>query len=214
MAARCGGVLWVHDGTVQSPTPMTKLSLFLSGDVMLGRGIDQILRHPSQPQLYEPHADSALAYVHLAEEANGPIPRQVDPGYVWGDALAVLHDRKPAARIINLETAITRSSKPWPKGINYRMHPANVDCLTAAQIDCCVLANNHVLDWGQDGLLETLATLRSTGIRTVGAGQHAAEGPRRRCCRSPTAEECWSMVWLRRRAAFPATGLPLTAGPV
>ena len=135
----------------------------------------RILPHPSQPQLYEPHANSALAYVHLAEEATGRIPRHVDPAYVWGDALAALHDRKPAARIINLETAITRSSKPWPKGINYRMHPANVGCLTAAQIDCCVLANNHVLDWGQDGLLETLATLQSTGIRTVGAGQHAVE---------------------------------------
>jgi poly-gamma-glutamate synthesis protein (capsule biosynthesis protein) len=154
---------------------MTKLSLFLCGDVMLGRGIDQILHHPSQPQLHEPHADSALAYVHLAEEANGPIPRRVEPGYVWGDALAVLHDRKPAARIINFETAVTTISKPWPKGINYRMHPDNIDCLTAAQIDCCVLANNHVLDWGQDGLLETLATLRSAGIRTVGAGQQPVE---------------------------------------
>ena len=135
------------------------MSLFLSGDVMLGRGIDQILLHPSQPQLHEPHVDSALDYVHLAEEA-GRIPRHVDPAYVGGDVLAVLHDRKPAALFINLETAITRGSKPWPKGINYRMHPANVGCLTAAQIDCCVLANNHVLE-GQDGLLETMATLRS-----------------------------------------------------
>jgi poly-gamma-glutamate synthesis protein (capsule biosynthesis protein) len=174
-ADAAAGVVWVRHGTVQNPTPMIDMSLFLSGDVMLGRGIDQILSHPSQPRLHEPHVDSALDYVHLAEEARGRIPRHVDPAYVWGDALAVLHDRKPAARIINLETAITRSSKPWPKGINYRMHPANVGCLTAAQIDCCVLANNHVLDWGQDGLLETLATLRSAGVRTVGAGQQAAE---------------------------------------
>lgn len=155
--------------------PMTDLCLFLCGDVMLGRGIDQILRHPSQPQLYEAYGDSALTYVQLAEEANGRIPRHVDPAYVWGDALAVLHDRKPAARIINLETAVTRSKKPWPKGINYRMHPDNVGCLTAAQIDCCVLANNHVLDWGRDGLLETLVTVRSAGIRTAGAGQQSAE---------------------------------------
>ena len=140
---------------------MTDMSLFLSGDVMLGRGVDQILPHPSQPQLHEPHVGSALDYVHLAEE--GRIPRHVDPAYVGGDVLAVLHDRKPAALFINLETAITRGSKPWPKGINYRMHPANVGCLTAAQIDCCALANNHVLDRGQDGLLENLATLRSEG---------------------------------------------------
>ena len=152
---------------------MTNLSLFLCGDVMLGRGIDQILRHPGKPQLYEPHVNSAITYVRLAEEANGPIPRHVEPAYVWGDALAVLQDRRPAARIINLETAVTASSDPWPKGINYRMHPANVECLTAAEIDCCVLANNHVLDWWQAGLLETLKTLRRAKIRTAGAGQQA-----------------------------------------
>jgi poly-gamma-glutamate synthesis protein (capsule biosynthesis protein) len=33
------------------------------------------------------------------------------------------------------------------KGINYRMHPANTPVLKAAKIDCCVLANNHILDW-------------------------------------------------------------------
>ena len=49
------------------------------------------------------------------------------------------------------------SDTHWPeKGIHYRMHPANMRCLTAAQIDCCVLANNHVLDWGYAGLAETL----------------------------------------------------------
>ena len=152
-----------------------ELSLFLCGDVMLGRGIDQILRHPSHSQLYEAYADTALAYVHLAEEAHGRIPRHVDPAYVWGDALEVLRVREPDARIINLETAVTTSNTPWPKGINYRMHPANIRCLTVAQIDCCVLANNHVLDWGLVGLRETLATLRRTGIQTAGAGQQAAE---------------------------------------
>jgi poly-gamma-glutamate synthesis protein (capsule biosynthesis protein) len=55
------------------------------------------------------------------------------------------------------------------------MHPANVDCLTAARIDCCVLANNHVLDWGHAGLAETLDSLRGAGIRTAGAGRDAAQ---------------------------------------
>jgi poly-gamma-glutamate synthesis protein (capsule biosynthesis protein) len=50
------------------------------------------------------------------------------------------------------------------------MHPANAPCLTAAKIDCCSLANNHVLDWGREGLTETLAILRSMGIRAAGAG--------------------------------------------
>ncbi len=55
------------------------------------------------------------------------------------------------------------------------MNPANVACLAAAGIDCCVLANNHVLDWGLPGLLETLAELRGAGIATAGAGSNRAQ---------------------------------------
>jgi poly-gamma-glutamate synthesis protein (capsule biosynthesis protein) len=50
------------------------------------------------------------------------------------------------------------------------MHPTNVGCLTAAKIDGCVLANNHVLDWGHDGLIETLQVLHAAGLKTAGAG--------------------------------------------
>jgi poly-gamma-glutamate synthesis protein (capsule biosynthesis protein) len=55
------------------------------------------------------------------------------------------------------------------------MHPRNVACLTAARIDCCALANNHVLDWGRAGLRETLETLRAAGVATAGAGRDLAE---------------------------------------
>jgi poly-gamma-glutamate synthesis protein (capsule biosynthesis protein) len=54
------------------------------------------------------------------------------------------------------------------------MHPKNVPCLAAAAIDCCALANNHVLDWGRAGLAETLTALRGAGIRTAGAGGNAS----------------------------------------
>ena len=152
------------------------VTLFLCGDVMTGRGIDQILEHPSKPQLHESYAHSALAYVEIAERATGPIERPVKPDYIWGDALAELERVRPDARIINLETAVTTAEDAWPgKGIHYRMHPANASCLTAARIDCCVLANNHVLDWGYRGLVETLDTLRAAGIRAVGAGRDATE---------------------------------------
>jgi poly-gamma-glutamate synthesis protein (capsule biosynthesis protein) len=155
---------------------VTAFRLFVCGDVMLGRGIDQIMPHPSDPRLHESYARSAKTYLHLAEEAGGErIPHQVAPTYIWGDALAVLHAVKPVASIINLETAVTTSNHYVPKGINYRLHPDNVGCLTAARIDCCVLANNHVLDWGQAGLLETLATLQRAGIRIAGAGRDAPE---------------------------------------
>lgn len=151
------------------------VTLFLCGDVMLGRGIDQVLAHPADPRLYEAHVTAATTYVDLAERAHGPIPKPVAPAYVWGDALADLQRVRPDARIVNLETSITRSTTPFPKGINYKMAPDNVDCLTAAGIDGCVLANNHVADWGLDGLGETLDTLARAGIRHAGAGRDAAE---------------------------------------
>jgi len=158
-------------GQVDGPT-----TLFLCGDVMTGRGIDQILPHPCEPHLFEPYMRSAQGYVELAEEAHGPIRRPVDFAYIWGDALAELERAAPHARIINLETAVTTAEDAWPgKGINYRMHPDNIPCLTAAAVDCCTLANNHVLDWGYAGLKETLARLDEAGIRASGAGRNEME---------------------------------------
>lgn len=152
------------------------ITLLLCGDVMTGRGIDQILPHPGKPHLFESCVRSALDYVQLAEERNGPIRRPVNFAYPWGDALNALRRAAPDLRIINLETAVTASENAWPgKGIHYRMHPDNLPCLTAAGIDCCVLANNHVMDWGYQGLKETLDCLHRAGIATAGAGLDAAE---------------------------------------
>jgi len=153
-----------------------RLTVFLCGDVMTGRGIDQALPHPSHPRIHEPSVKDAGQYVRLAEAANGPIPRPVGFSYIWGAALEELARMAPDARVINLETSITRSDDYWPdKEIHYRMHPDNVQCLTAAGIDVCALANNHVLDFGRPGLRETLGTLSQAGLRTAGAGDTVAE---------------------------------------
>jgi poly-gamma-glutamate capsule biosynthesis protein CapA/YwtB (metallophosphatase superfamily) len=149
--------------------------LFLAGDIMTGRGIDQILPHPSNPELYEDYAKSALSYTALAERASGAIPRPAGYDWIWGGALEELSRAKPDARIVNLETAVTGYNKAEPKGINYRMNPANLPVLEAAGIDCCVLANNHVLDWGRPGLLDTLAALKDRRILTAGAGRNLHE---------------------------------------
>jgi poly-gamma-glutamate synthesis protein (capsule biosynthesis protein) len=155
---------------------MEGITIYLSGDVMTGRGIDQILAHPVDPHLYEPFVRDARVYVRLAEERSGCIAAPVHFDYVWGDALGVLERTRPSARLINLETAVTTSAERWEgKQIHYRMHPANVGCLSTAGIECCVLANNHVLDWGYAGLDETLRTLEEAGIKTVGAGRCAEQ---------------------------------------
>ncbi len=152
------------------------VTLFLCGDVMTGRGVDQILPYPSSPEIYEPYMTSARDYVKIAEEANGPIPAPVAFDYIWGDALEELEQVAPDLRLINLETAVTRSDAYWPrKGINYRMHPDNFPCIESTGIDACILANNHVLDWGYKGLEETLDTVAAAGMKSVGAGRNSRE---------------------------------------
>lgn len=162
-------------GAARSGMKINRIRIFLAGDVMTGRGIDQILPTPSEPRLYESYVRDARRYVELAEAANGPIPRAAEPAYPWGDGLVELTRLAPDVRIVNLETAITTSNECWPgKGIHYRMHPANVGCLLAAGVDCCVLANNHVLDWGYAGLAETMSTLEAAGLLHAGAGPDEA----------------------------------------
>jgi poly-gamma-glutamate capsule biosynthesis protein CapA/YwtB (metallophosphatase superfamily) len=154
------------------------MKVFLCGDVMIGRGIDQVLPRPCSPELYEGYLKSALDYVRLAERANGPIAAPVGLHYVWGAALEQFERLQPDARIINLETSITHCDDFLPKGINYRASPDNAHCLAAAGIDCCVLANNHVLDWGRPGLLEALSSLDRMGIRHAGAGRDMGDAAR------------------------------------
>jgi poly-gamma-glutamate capsule biosynthesis protein CapA/YwtB (metallophosphatase superfamily) len=156
------------------------VTVFACGDVMPGRGVDQVLPHPGDQELREAYARDARAYVDLAERAHGPIPRPVSFGWPWGDALDILDDVAPDVRVINLETAITGSGGFAPgKAICYRMSPGNVPCLAAARPDVCALANNHVLDFGRRGLADTLQALSGAGLRTAGAGldREAARRP-------------------------------------
>jgi len=148
--------------------------ILLAGDVMLGRGVDQLRPVHNHPILHEGYMKSAEGYVELAErESKRRFPRNVGPEYVWGDLLKEIRSDDVDARIINLETSVTTSDDYYGKGINYRMHPANVDTLTVARIQCCVLGNNHVMDWGTEGLLETVETLHNNYIQTSGAGKNA-----------------------------------------
>jgi poly-gamma-glutamate synthesis protein (capsule biosynthesis protein) len=158
----------------QEMTPNIKI--FMCGDVMTGRGVDQVLPNPSDPIIHESYMKSAAGYVKIAEQVNGPIQKPVGYAYIWGDALEEFARSAPQVRLINLETSITTHNDYWKaKGIHYRMHPQNVASLKAAGIDVCSLANNHVLDWGYSGLLETLASLKTAEIKIAGAGLNIDE---------------------------------------
>jgi poly-gamma-glutamate capsule biosynthesis protein CapA/YwtB (metallophosphatase superfamily) len=186
------------------------LILCLTGDVMTGRGVDQILPAAGDPRLWEHYAVSARSYVELAEAASGPIPQPVDFSWPWGDALPILDEMAPDLRIVNLETSVTRSDDHQAgKAVLYRMSPGNVACLTAARLDACALANNHVLDFGMEGLEETLDVLTRAGLGPVGAGRDAEQAWLPRVL---TAGGHRVLLW---SVASPSSGVPGTwaAGP-
>jgi poly-gamma-glutamate capsule biosynthesis protein CapA/YwtB (metallophosphatase superfamily) len=190
------------------------VTLFACGDVMPGRGIDQILPHPGDPQLREDYVRDANAYVRLAVRANGPIPRPAGFSWPWGGALPEVEATAPDARVINLETSVTRSADFDPgKAVHYRMNPGNLPCVAAIRRGVCALANNHVLDFGERGLRETLAALADAGLATAGAGLDAAEAGGSPRSRSQAAAACSSSPAAPPPAGSRRTGPRPPAGP-
>ncbi len=124
------------------------ITVALVGDVMLGRGVNETLR-------------------------------SMRPEEPWGDVLPALSSAD--LRIANLECAITGHDRPWtrtPKVFHFRADPRAVEVLRAARIDACSLANNHTLDFEEQGLLDTLRHLEAAGIRYAGAGRAREEAAR------------------------------------
>jgi poly-gamma-glutamate synthesis protein (capsule biosynthesis protein) len=102
------------------------------------------------------------------------------PGSVWGSILPDLWSADLLC--VNLECALTTSAEPWldgkRKAFYFRAHPRAVEALHIAGVDLVSLANNHVLDFREAGLRETLATLDAAGIAHAGAGRDLAAAAR------------------------------------
>jgi poly-gamma-glutamate capsule biosynthesis protein CapA/YwtB (metallophosphatase superfamily) len=133
----------------------------LMGDVMLGRLIDQLFPiHVDCPEEARLISSSRASLPHL---------KAYGPESPWGDFLALI--RSGDMNIINLETSVTTHDKKWPdKVFNYRMHPANIAALAAASIDYVSLANNHTLDFGEVGLIDTIKCIGNYESAKSGKG--------------------------------------------
>ncbi len=91
----------------------------------------------------------------------------------WGSAGQVLADADLA--IVNLETAVTRRGTPAPKQYTFRAPDSAFDALRAAGVDAVTLANNHGMDYGLQGLRDTLATAAVRHMPLLGAGRSQRE---------------------------------------
>jgi poly-gamma-glutamate synthesis protein (capsule biosynthesis protein) len=95
-----------------------------------------------------------------------------EPASFWGDLVPVLAAADLA--VANLECAITRHTVPWtrtPKTFHFRAPPDAVEVLRAGRVGAVSLANNHVLDFEEGGLRDTLRHLDTAGIAHAGAGE-------------------------------------------
>jgi hypothetical protein len=122
---------------------MSQLRLALAGDTMLGRKVANAIRR----------------------EAAEPLV----------DARVVDCVREATLFVLNLECCIAERGERWPdpaKPFFFRAPAAATEVLIRLGVDCVTLANNHALDYGPEGLLETLERLESAGIASVGAGAH------------------------------------------
>jgi poly-gamma-glutamate capsule biosynthesis protein CapA/YwtB (metallophosphatase superfamily) len=75
----------------------------------------------------------------------------------------------------NLECPLAEECNRVPQRISFKAQPRTVATLTGAGFDVLSLANNHSLDCGRAGLLETMLHLRQSGLRWCGAGRTRAE---------------------------------------
>jgi poly-gamma-glutamate synthesis protein (capsule biosynthesis protein) len=95
-----------------------------------------------------------------------------NPAIAFGPIASVLKSADFAA--VNLETAVTGRGTPQLKTYHFRTTPTAFTALRDGGVDLVTMANNHVLDYGQTGLADTLAAARAARFPYVGIGINAA----------------------------------------
>lgn len=107
--------------------------------------------------------------VMLGRMVNAYIPEK-GFAYPWGNVLPVL--KEADLFLINLEFTLTSETRPWDvlKAFNFRAEPSVSETLKLGRVDFASVANNHVLDFGPEGLRETLEVLDEAGIAHAGSG--------------------------------------------
>ncbi|HEU4483705.1 MAG TPA: CapA family protein [Nitrososphaeraceae archaeon] len=121
------------------------MQILFAGDVMLGRLVNKVL-------------------------ANAQFT------YVWGDTIDII--KRADFSLINLECPVSSKGKKWNKTFKVFHFRANLDAiqvLNSASIDYVSLANNHILDYDVEALLDTLDILDKNNISHSGAGRNLKE---------------------------------------
>ena len=123
--------------TTSSNVSKSNVTLYFTGDVMLGRGVDNLL------------------------ESGQNVFRDVDPLFLNSDGA-----------IVNLEDPLTTSTTNFKQSVPLKANPNYTHELKDNNVIVTCLANNHIMDYGDLGLNNTISALQSNGLNYTGAGQN------------------------------------------
>ncbi len=98
-----------------------------------------------------------------------PLITQRGADYPFAGVLPLLN----RSRVVlgNLEGPFASKAPREERNHSYKVDPNLASALGRANINVVTLANNHLLDCGRDGVLETLDALEQAGIHAIGAGR-------------------------------------------
>lgn len=170
-----GGVRWrCPDGGVAAmPGPMSSANGAVAATLRPNTTADAGVATKSRPITIVVGGDVTLGF-HYEEwfdekVRDGGATRDQMFEYGFREVLPAV--RKHDLFLVNLECPFTTSTEKIPKNFNFKARPELVNVLTAGGVDVVSLANNHLMDYGAKGLLETLDVLDAANIRYFGAGR-------------------------------------------
>ncbi|MDH4227443.1 MAG: CapA family protein [Deltaproteobacteria bacterium] len=106
-----------------------------------------------------------------------PYLDEYGPAYPFENVAGILNGAD--AVIMNLESPLTNHSKTYiEKEFHIKAPPYAIESVKSASVDVATLANNHMMDFGEPGLRDTLAALDAAGIARAGAGLDSKEARR------------------------------------
>ncbi len=112
--------------------------------------------------------------VHLGGGRVRELARQNDAEGLFGEFLKLFRDADLA--VTNLESPLINGGTQIAKtGPNLKSPPDTLPVLKKAGFGLVTLANNHIMDYGTEGLESTLNACKDAGIATVGAGMSSEE---------------------------------------
>lgn len=177
MVAACGGT--TSSDVASTPTPTTAPTTQAAGsaDTTADGGTPEsttTTEDPRDPVLGSGEAVTFAFGGDMNFEGSTATRLANDPASVFGPVSAVLSEADLA--VTNLETAVTKGGgSPVGKQFTFRTGPEAFDALTAAGIDVVSMANNHGMDYGESGFVESLQVKEETGFPIVGIGANADE---------------------------------------